>query len=502
MTEVTPERIVALAAAARVPLPGGAPARIARAVTPTVRAMRRRTSPAARDRACKLRRRAARREPPGERHPRRCNLKELAPQIRVASCPRSRRRRRCCRASTNGSRCSTRSCGIEAEKRCRPRRPPTALAAGKAKGPLHGVPLAHKDMYYIAGKPAGCGSKIREGWIAPATSTAMQRLEAAGAFRIGALQHGRVRLWPDRAQRHISVTLAIRGTSTRITGGSSSGSAAAVGRAAGTCGARLRHRRLDPHAGAFLRHDRASSRPTAASAAPMPCRSRSRSTPSARWRRAPRIAPSSCGMIAGPDPLDPATAGAPAWDATATKRAAEGLTIGVPKSFYVDDLEPDVARHSTTRSRRSRARRQDGAGRSAGSDRGCGRRPDRSRGRGREPVTRRGCARGRRITARRCATGLRTDWLTAPSNIWKPCAGAAPCARRAPRRDRRMRRGAGAGVARGGAEDRGNRCRRRPNAEAIIDGMMRFMRPINYLGVPALVVPAGFGRPACRSACN
>ena len=47
-----------------------------------------------------------------------------------------------------------------------------ALEKSGPKGPLHGVPLAHKDMYYIAGKPAGCGSKIREGWIAPATSTA------------------------------------------------------------------------------------------------------------------------------------------------------------------------------------------------------------------------------------------------------------------------------------------------------------------------------------------
>ena len=42
----------------------------------------------------------------------------------------------------------------------------------------------------------------------------------------------------------------------RITGGSSSGSGAAVGGAARPCGARLRHRRLDPAAGAFLRRDR------------------------------------------------------------------------------------------------------------------------------------------------------------------------------------------------------------------------------------------------------
>ena len=32
------------------------------------------------------------------------------------------------------------------------------------------------------------------------------------------------------------------------------------------------------------------------------------------------------------------------------------------------------------------------------------------------------------------------------------------------------------------------------NAESIIQGITRFMRPINYLGLPALVVPSGFGQ--------
>src|SRR5262249_38353009 len=57
-----------------------------------------------------------------------------------------------------------------------------ALARGELRGPLHGVPLAHKDMYYRAGKPAECGSKIRAGWIAPGTATALQRLANAGAL--------------------------------------------------------------------------------------------------------------------------------------------------------------------------------------------------------------------------------------------------------------------------------------------------------------------------------
>jgi aspartyl-tRNA(Asn)/glutamyl-tRNA(Gln) amidotransferase subunit A len=49
-------------------------------------------------------------------------------------------------------------------------------------------------------------------------------------------------------------------------------------------------------------------------------------------------------LIAGPDPLDPTTAGAPKWDAGLAKRPAKGMTVGIPKSFYVDDLESDVAK--------------------------------------------------------------------------------------------------------------------------------------------------------------
>ena len=38
------------------------------------------------------------------------------------------------------------------------------LASGRSRGPLHGVPLAHKDMFYRRGKVSTCGSKLRAGW--------------------------------------------------------------------------------------------------------------------------------------------------------------------------------------------------------------------------------------------------------------------------------------------------------------------------------------------------
>ena len=39
------------------------------------------------------------------------------------------------------------------------------LAAGNRRGPLHGVPLAHKDMYYRRGRISACGSKIRADFV-------------------------------------------------------------------------------------------------------------------------------------------------------------------------------------------------------------------------------------------------------------------------------------------------------------------------------------------------
>jgi aspartyl-tRNA(Asn)/glutamyl-tRNA(Gln) amidotransferase subunit A len=213
--------------------------------------------------------------------------------------------------------------------------------SGTPCGPLHGVPLAHKDMYYNAGKPASCGSKIRAGWIAPATSTVVARLETAGSFRLGALHMAEFAYGPTGHNVHLGPAHNPWDRS-RITGGSSSGSGAAVA-------ARLIPAALGSDTGGSIRLPAhfcgvTGLKPTVgrvsrANAMPL---SFTLDTVGPLARTA-----LDCGLImsviAGADPLDPTTSGAPLWDPAATERSPKGLTIGVPTRFYVDELEPDVA---------------------------------------------------------------------------------------------------------------------------------------------------------------
>lgn len=54
-------------------------------------------------------------------------------------------------------------------------------------GRLHGVPLAHKDMYYREGRPSSCGSRLRETVPQSSTATVLRRLDEAGAIETGRL---------------------------------------------------------------------------------------------------------------------------------------------------------------------------------------------------------------------------------------------------------------------------------------------------------------------------
>ncbi len=101
------------------------------------------------------------------------------------------------------------------------------LAAGKRRGPLHGVPMAHKDMYYRAGELSTGGSEIRRNWAAPVTSTVLQKLDAAGVVELGFLNMAEFAAGPTGHNVHHG-HCRNPWDGTRVTGGSSSGSGASV----------------------------------------------------------------------------------------------------------------------------------------------------------------------------------------------------------------------------------------------------------------------------------
>lgn len=59
------------------------------------------------------------------------------------------------------------------------------ISNGGWKGPLHGVPVALKDIYDLAGVPTTASSRIRENWIPKNDSAVVTRLKAAGAVIVG-----------------------------------------------------------------------------------------------------------------------------------------------------------------------------------------------------------------------------------------------------------------------------------------------------------------------------
>jgi aspartyl-tRNA(Asn)/glutamyl-tRNA(Gln) amidotransferase subunit A len=211
------------------------------------------------------------------------------------------------------------------------------LAAGRGRGPLHGVPLAYKDLCHVRGLPTSCGTKTPEYFTSETDCTAVARLTAAGAVTLGKLNMTELALGPfGDNPHHGDVDNPWRAG--HVAGGSSSGSGAAV--AAG-----LAYGALGSDTGGSIRLPAACcgivgvkptyGRVSRAGAMPLSW-SLDHLGPMARTVRDAALM---LQVIAGHDPRDGTSSRRPVGDLLAAlERPPAGLRVALPENYYFDGV--------------------------------------------------------------------------------------------------------------------------------------------------------------------
>ena len=228
------------------------------------------------------------------------------------------------------------------EARAGARAADAAIAKGNAGGPLTGVPLAHKDMFDRKGKIASWGAKLRSGKPANEDSAAIARFKASGALQIAALHLAEFAYGPT-GHNYVLGHARNPWDPTRITGGSSAGTGAAVAYGAIPVG-------LGSDTGGSLRLPAAccgvtSIKPTwgrVSRAGAMPL-SPALDTVGVIARHVEDLA-LALGILAGPDPRDTAATTLPVPDYVARLAdPVKGLKLGVDEAV-VGEADPQVQR--------------------------------------------------------------------------------------------------------------------------------------------------------------
>ena len=214
-------------------------------------------------------------------------------------------------------------------------------AAGRRRGPLHGVPLAYKDLCHVAGLPTSCGTRTPEYFTSEIECTAVTRLAAAGAVTLGKLNMTELALGPFGDNPHHG-DVGNPWKAGHVSGGSSSGSGAAV--AAG-----LAFGALGSDTGGSIRLPAACCgivglKPTygrVSRAGAMPL----------SWSldhlgpmtRSVRDAALMLEIVAGHDPHDATSSAHAVGTPGATlETPVRGLRLGLPENYYFDGVTPEA----------------------------------------------------------------------------------------------------------------------------------------------------------------
>jgi aspartyl-tRNA(Asn)/glutamyl-tRNA(Gln) amidotransferase subunit A len=214
-------------------------------------------------------------------------------------------------------------------------------ATGGPLPPLAGVPIAVKDVMVTKGVRSTAGSKVLENFIPPYDCTAVERLEAAGAIVLGKTNCDEFAMGSSNENSAYGPVCNPRDKS-RVPGGSSGGSAAAV--AAGTAvaalgsdtGGSIRQPAsfcgvvgLMPTYGRVSRYGLIAFASSLDHIGPL--------------TRTVKDAAILLHTIAGRDPLDSTSADVPVADYEAElAKPVKGLRLGVPKEYFADGVDNEV----------------------------------------------------------------------------------------------------------------------------------------------------------------
>jgi aspartyl-tRNA(Asn)/glutamyl-tRNA(Gln) amidotransferase subunit A len=206
--------------------------------------------------------------------------------------------------------------------------------------PLAGVPVAVKDLFCTEGVPSQAGSKILEGYLPPYTATAVQRLEGAGAPVLGKTNQDEFAMGSSTEHSAYGPTLN-PWDRTRVPGGSSGGSAAAV--AAGTApwaigtdtGGSIRQPAalcgivgMKPTYGAISRYGMIAFASSLDQAGP--------------FTRDVTDAALLLGAMVGQDPCDSTSIGLREPIGAPSATDLQGIRLGVPEELTGEGIEPGV----------------------------------------------------------------------------------------------------------------------------------------------------------------